>query len=322
MHRGLRALLRKIAGFGSRADFRDCLRSLKRHAEGVKVPLHIVLARRERLAHIIEQHRYLPVQELCKRLGVSEATLRRDLRALAQEKKITRTYGGALHEFNDRFPSFRERREQGSKAKGKIGRSALKYFQPNGTYFLDSGTTIFALAEAFRDRPVTPATVVTSNLPVGEALASIPGVRVFQTAGQLLHHQSTLLGDTAQKSLELWDFDVAFLSAEGMDARGLWNSQASIVEFQKVVMRRAKRNVFCIDGSKLSRQAPHFLVAWDEVDVLLTDAIEEKLTRAGVPARVVNQLPDHAPIQPARSEAVSEGGQAESGDGDFPVHIL
>ena len=50
----------------------------------MKVPLHIVLARRERLAQIIEQHRYLPVKELCRRLEVSEATLRRDLAALVQ----------------------------------------------------------------------------------------------------------------------------------------------------------------------------------------------------------------------------------------------
>jgi predicted ArsR family transcriptional regulator len=40
---------------------------------------------------LLEQHRYLPVKELCRRLGVSEATARRDLAALVHEKKITRT---------------------------------------------------------------------------------------------------------------------------------------------------------------------------------------------------------------------------------------
>ena len=208
----------------------------------MKVPLHIVQARRERLAQIIEQHRYLPVKELCSRLNVSEATVRRDLATLAREKKITRTYGGALHEFNDRFPSFRERQSRGSRGKAKAVKPALALFEPGRTYFFDSGTTIFALAEAFRDHPVTPVTIVTSNLPVGEMLASIPGVQVFQLAGQLLHLQSTLLGETARKSLEFWNFDVAFLSVEGMDAQGLWNSQAAIVEQQKVVLQRAKRS--------------------------------------------------------------------------------
>ena len=277
--------------------------------------MHVVLARRERLAQLIEQHRYLPVKELCRRLGVSEATARRDLAALVGEKKITRTYGGALHEFNDRFPSFRERQGQGSRAKGKIARAALAFFEPHRTYFFDSGTTICAVAEAFRDHPVTPVTVVTSNLPVGEMLASIPGVQVFQLAGQLLHLQSTLLGETAQKSLEFWNFDVAFLSAEGMDSRGLWNSQAAIVELQTVVLRRTGRNVFCIDGSKLNRQAPHFLVAWDGVDVLLTDVSNEKLVRAGITLGE-SQRARAAVAAPQPETRVS------ADEGSFPVHIL
>ena len=283
----------------------------------MKVPLHVVQARRARLAQLIEQHRYLPVKELCRHLGVSEATARRDLAALVQEKKITRTYGGALHEFNDRFPSFRERRSQASRAKAKTVKSALCLFEPNKTYFFDSGTTIFALAEAFRDHPVTPVIIVTSNLPVGEILASIPGVKVFQLAGQLLHLQSTLLGETAQKSLEFWTFDVAFLSTEGMDASGLWNSQAAIVEQQKVVLQRSQRNVFCIDGSKLNRQAPHFLLPWAKVDLLLTDLPNEKLIRAGI------HLPQSKRVPELTKSAGSESPpNRESPEAEVPIQIL
>ena len=137
--------------------------------------MHIVRARRERLAQLLGQHRYLPVKELCRKLGVSEATARRDLAALVQDGKITRTYGGALSEFNDRFPSFRERQRQASRAKGKIGNAGLALIEPDHTYFFDSGTTIFALAEAFRDHPITPVTIVTCNMPVSEMLAAIPG---------------------------------------------------------------------------------------------------------------------------------------------------
>ncbi len=288
----------------------------------MKVPLHIVQARRDRLAQVIEQHRYLPVKELCSRLGVSEATVRRDLAALVREKKITRTYGGALHEFNDRFPSFRERQRQASRGKAKTVRMALALFQPNRTYFFDSGTTIFALAEAFRDHPVTPVTIVTSNLPVGEMLASIPGVQVFQLAGQLLHLQSTLLGETAQKSLEFWSFDLAFLSAEGMDAQGLWNSQAAIVEQQKVVLRRSKRTVFCIDGSKLNRQAPHFLLPWGAVDLLITDLPNAKLVRAGIHLEESRRVPALDLKTRATTTPESPHSPDSASEGEYPIRIL
>jgi len=53
----------------------------------MRVPLHVVEARREKLAALIDRHRYLPVHELCRRLGVSEATARRDLASLASRNK-------------------------------------------------------------------------------------------------------------------------------------------------------------------------------------------------------------------------------------------
>ena len=288
----------------------------------MKVPFHVVQARRERLAQLLEQHRYLPVKELCRRLGVSEATARRDLSALVGEKKITRTFGGALSEFNDRFPSFRERQGHASRAKGKIARAARSLIEPNRIYFFDSGTTIFALAETFRDNPVTPITVVTSNLPVGEMLAAIPGVRIFQLAGELLHRQSTLVGESAQKSIEFWNFDTAFLSAEAMNADGVWNSQAGIIEQQKVVLRRSARNIFCIDSSKLNRIAPHFLLRWNQVDHLLTDVPYEKLIQSGINIGKEHFIwaSGRQADQPLPVEEHS--AQDESGDGGFPVHIL
>jgi DeoR/GlpR family transcriptional regulator of sugar metabolism len=281
--------------------------------------MHVIQARREKLAALIEQHRFLPVKELCRRLGVSEATMRRDLAALEEEKRITRTFGGALKEFNDRFPSFRERQGQAGRSKARVAKLALKFLEPGKTYFFDSGTTVLAIAEAFREAPVTPITIVTSNLPVGEVLAAVPGVEVFLLAGQLLHLQSTLLGETAQKSLEFWRFDWALLSTEGMTAAGLWNSQLAIVEQQRAVLRRSARHVFCLDGSKLNRQAPHFLIPWTELDTLLTDVPLEKLTAAGIPIDPVRY------VGPATSHSEASGIPSESpitGEDDMPVHFL
>lgn len=289
----------------------------------MKVPFHIVQARRDRLAQLLGQYHYLPVKELCRRLGVSEATARRDLAALVEEKKVKRTHGGALSEFNDRFPSFRERQGRASQAKAKIARATVAFMEPNGTYFLDSGTTICAVAEAFRERPVTPVTIVTSNLPVGEMLAAISGVQVFMVAGQLLHLQSTLLGETAKRSLEFWKFDTAFLSAEAMNPAGVWNSQAAIVDQQRVVLERSARTVFCIDGSKLNREAPHFLVPWDRVDALVTDVSTDRLVKAGIVLRAGQQSTPGIRVESSPSAEVPGTTSGGGDEGErIPVHIL
>ena len=195
--------------------------------------------------------------------------------------------------------------------------------EPGGTYFLDSGTTICAMAEAFRDHPVTPATIVTSNLPVGEMLAAIPDVQVFLVAGQLLHLQSTLLGETAQRSLEFWNFDTAFLSAEAMNPEGIWNSQAAIVDQQRVVLQRSKRAVFCIDGSKLNNEAPHFLVPWERVDALVTDVSTERLAQAGITLRDAQRAPRGHGSPGMQKVPAPESARSSEVDADeMPIHIL
>lgn len=274
----------------------------------MRVPRHIVEERRQRLAGLLERHTYLPVSELCRILGVSEATARRDLSALESEKKIKRTHGGAFSDFNERFPSFNQRQSQGSEGKQSIARRALELIRPGGIYFLDSGTTIFALAEAFRNQPRRGVRFVTSNLPAGDLLASVPDVEVFQIAGQILGRQSVLLGEAACRSLEFWAFDFAFLSAEAANADGIFNSQEAIVKQQLVAIRRAARTAFCLDAGKIGRNAPYPLVAWPSVEILITNASSAKLQKSGVPAEKIYPIPLLTDSEDSRTQ--------------LPVHFL
>ncbi len=262
----------------------------------MRVAQHVVEARREKLAALIDRHRYLPIGELCQRLGVSEATARRDLAALVKRKVITRTHGGALAEFNERFPSFNERQRAGHRAKQAVARNALRFIEPGGVYFFDSGTTIFALAEEFRAAPVPPVSVVTSNIPAAELLSAIPGVSVFLLAGQIFNRQSVVLGKAACRSVEFWNYDIAFLSAEAANRDGIWNSQEAIVELQLVAIRQSARSIFCLDHQKIGSSAPHFLRSWGEGDWILTDAAEATLEAEGIPAGHILTPPKTEPL--------------------------
>jgi len=137
---------------------------------GVRVPKQVVEARRSRLAELLMERGYLPVSELCEELGVSEATARRDLCALESEDRITRTYGGALGEFNATFTSFRERLRQGAEAKASIARAAVALIRPGMSVYLDAGTTSFAIAQELRRSAPEKLTIVTNNLALIETL--------------------------------------------------------------------------------------------------------------------------------------------------------
>lgn len=238
----------------------------------LRVPLHIVEERRRRLAEHLQRHAYAPLQEVCARFQISEATARRDLAALASRKQIVRTYGGALSEYNHRFPSFRERQTKHTAAKRRIATAASLLVQPGMTCFLDFGTTIFALAEALQNRPVPDLKIVTNNLPVAELLTGMPGTRVYLLGGELLARQSVLLGKGAVKAVRFHSLDLAFFCAEAADAAGTWNSQEEIVGIQRQVLAEAARSVLCLDASKFKRTAPAFLAPWGDFDLIISNA--------------------------------------------------
>ena len=248
----------------------------------MRVAFEVVKARREQLAGLLQQRGYLPLAQVCEYLKISEATARRDLTALARDRVITRTYGGALMDFNQRFPSFRERLTSERSAKYQIAMVALKQLVPGITCFFDSGSTVYSLAQALSIKLVRKLVIVTNNLPVAEILGEVKGLEVHLLGGQYLTRQSILLGDSARRSVRLWKFDLAMMGAEGMSSMGLWNSQRDVVLFQRTVMAQSQRNVFCLDASKLGREAPEFLRPWSEVDCLVTDATAEQLKVAGI----------------------------------------
>ena len=248
----------------------------------MKVARHLVKARREQLASLLQEHRYLPLAKLCRRLRVSEATARRDLASLAHDKVITRTYGGALVDFGQRFPSFLERLHRARAAKRQIAVAALRLIKPSMVCFFDSGTTVYAIAEALTVKPVANLTVVTNNLPVADILSDLKGLHVEVIAGQYLSRQSILMGEQSRRSLRLWKFDAAFLSAEGMTQAGLWNSQKDVVKFQRTVVDLVPRLFFCLDAGKLEHEAAEFLLKWPGVHGLITDATAEELKEAAI----------------------------------------
>ena len=248
----------------------------------MRVPRQVVEARRSRLTELLLERGYLPISDLCEELGVSEATARRDLSALESEERITRTYGGALGEFNASFTSFRERLREGTEAKGSIARTAVSLVKRGMSIYLDAGTTAFAIAQELRRFRPENLTVVTNNLALLETLGSLSGAKTILLGGQLLERQSVLLGEEAVKAAGSQSIDLAFRSAQGMNDEGLWNSQRDIIRLQQAVMKRAVRSCFCLDRSKLGRTAPERLVTWAKVGTLVSDLSLPEFRQHGI----------------------------------------
>jgi DeoR/GlpR family transcriptional regulator of sugar metabolism len=257
----------------------------------MRVPRHIVDRRHEQLRGLIRTDGFLPVAEICRRLGVSEATARRDLSVVAANGHITRTHGGALADYNASFASLGERSGRARTAKGRIAAAALARCPRRGIVFLDAGTTVQAVARLLLRRgDLTGLTVVTNSLPVATMLGGARGLDLHVLGGTFLHRQAVLLGSDAVRSLAGWRFAAAFLGGEGMDAAGITNSHADIAAFQQAVLSHTGAPFFCLDATKLGRVTPHRVAGWEKSGTLVTDATPAQLAAAGLslkPERVI-----------------------------------
>lgn len=257
----------------------------------MRVPLHIVEQRRERLRQLIRTDGFMPIGEICRRLDVSEATARRDLAVVAAHGHITRTRGGALADYNTTFASLGQRAHRARTAKTRIAAAALTQVPSTGVVFLDAGTTVQALARLLlRRQPFSKLTVVTNSLPIASILGGATGLELHVLGGMFLHRQAVLLGSQSVRALNAWKFNAAFLGGETMDAEGIANSHANLAAFQRAVLEHAAKSFFCLDATKLGRSTPHRVTGWDRPITLVTDATPAALAKAGIALRLTQFL--------------------------------
>ena len=101
------------------------------------------------ILEILEQNGPTSVHELCKKLYLSEATVRRSLSELAHKELINRTHGGAeLRKVLNRARPFSNRMFLNTAAKRDIARKAASIVPNDCTIFLDQSSTCYYLAEA------------------------------------------------------------------------------------------------------------------------------------------------------------------------------
>jgi DeoR/GlpR family transcriptional regulator of sugar metabolism len=242
------------------------------------------MLRVQRRQEILEAVRGGPahVGELAAAFGVSEMTVRRDLRALEREGKLTRVHGGAVVSAE---PSFAEVVVERLDAKDRIGAAAAALVEDGQTIMLDIGTTTLQLARHLRGREVT---VITSNLAAYEELLPESSVELVLLGGIVRRNYRSLVGVLAEDALRQLRADVAFLGASGVE-EDLAVVDTTMVEvpIKRAMMAAAARTVLLADSAKFGMRGVVRVCGPDELDTLVTDTEAprpalSKLRKAGV----------------------------------------
>lgn len=189
-------------------------------------------------------------KQLSELFGLSEDTVRRDLRELDAEGLLQRVHGGALP-VSSAIASFAERNHLESGAKRAIAKAAAALIAPGQVVIIDGGTTS---AELVRQLPANlNATVVTHSPSVAVGLADHPTVEVILIGGRLYKHSIVSVGAAAVEAMSHIRADIYFMGVTGVHpTAGLSTGDLEEAYIKRALAARAAETVVLASAAKLN----------------------------------------------------------------------
>jgi DeoR family fructose operon transcriptional repressor len=238
--------------------------------------------RQARIAELVSVRGRARIGELAAAFGVTEPTIRKDLSALQERGLLKRTHGGALAVHANVDRELAGRQSTNSDAKEAIARACLRLLRDGDSVFLDSGTTVDALARVLAQDGGVRLSVLTSSLGAAITLAEVPSIDSVLLGGQIRRVDGSVVGDLALENLQRFTFSTAFIGASGFSEAGVSVGSLAEAALKAAVIERARRVVLAIDHTKVGATDFARVCELDAVDVVVMDeatpAVQELCT--------------------------------------------
>lgn len=211
--------------------------------------------------------------ELARDFGVSEDTIRRDLRELASAGLCRRVYGGALPPAPAVVPLNLRRAEASGRKRAlaqALGERIADMSGPDATLFIDAGSTNILVAEALpTDRALT---VVTHSPAIACALEDRPQVEVILLGGRVNPRTGACLGAASLRAAEALRASLLVLGVCAVDAEiGITAQDYEDAEFKRVLSAQAGAVVAAVVNERLASVAPFHVLPTAGLDTLVVE---------------------------------------------------
>lgn len=244
--------------------------------------MYLVKRRNQILAALMEKGS-VQVAHLANKFGISEVTIRNDLRELENQGLLTRFHGGATNQINNfalttkhnghagnlNEVKLEDRAMLSADAKTRIASAAARLVSTGNCVVIDSGSTTLKIAEQLAD--AADLIVVTNNLPAAEVLSNNQHITLVLCGGTFRHKTRSFHGVHAESVLKGIVADFLFIGADGFDIdKGITTFNEGYA-ISKVMARAAKKVVAVLDSSKFGRIGFNPVLLISDIDVLITD---------------------------------------------------
>ena len=211
------------------------------------------------------------VADLARRYSVTTETIRRDLSDMQQRQLLRRVHGGAVPvERMNHEPMVEARDMVNAEEKLRIASKAVGEVPERGSVIIDSGSTGQRLADVF---PVERDVHVVTNSLLTALTLSRRGLRDLTVlGGSVRTKRLAMVDETTSAELGHMAIDVLFLSCDGLSFKhGLTTPYREEYTLKRAMIERASKVVALVDQSKFGNVQMFSFLAFDEIDVLITD---------------------------------------------------
>jgi DeoR/GlpR family transcriptional regulator of sugar metabolism/transposase len=233
---------------------------------------HTVLAaeRRDLLLARLRRDGKLVARDLAAELGLSEDSVRRDLRELAADGLCQRVYGGALP-VSPALGTITARAEIATDSKRRVAAAAARLVTPGSTVILDGGTTAMRLVAALP--PDLDARIITHSATTAVAVAGHPTVSGFLLGGDIHKRSVSASGATTAETASRITADLALLTIPGVHPReGLTAGEPDDAALKRIFASRAADTYVMASAEKLGTVCACQVIGLTEVAGIITDA--------------------------------------------------
>ena len=237
------------------------------------------------ILQLVTQRQTVSVADLCELTGASEATIRRDLNALARVGKLNKVHGGATsleaEEFLAQEPDADTKRLY-AREKERIARYAAGLVGEDDVVYLDTGTTALYMADHLKG---SKALFVTSSVELACRLTE-HSLKVYVLGGMLKPGTVDVVGADALTELGRFNFTKAFLGASGVSvSQGFTTPDPEAAALKRIAASRAQSVFMLTDSTKFGRVTAATIFPLEEAVIVterLTDARYREYTEVKV----------------------------------------
>lgn len=229
----------------------------------------LAATRRDLLADRLRRDGRVVAKEVAAELGLSEDTIRRDLRELDAAGIAVRVYGGALPA-SPAVVEYARRASVAPDSKRRVAAAAAQLIEPGATVILDGGTTALALVDAIPR--ALDCTIVTHSPTIAAALLEHTA-EVFLIGGRLFKHSAVACGAAAVEAAAKVSADLFFVGVTGVHpTAGLTTGDADEAAMKRTLAARAAETYVLASDEKIGAASRYDVLPLDAVTGIITDA--------------------------------------------------